>query len=287
MEPCFDAPNDEGEYNFAANGWTKGNGDFAFSTTASNDGIISVGAYVTTTDWVNYKGIPSQYNASQLTGKKQVVGEICDFSSYGVDDNGMPVPTLIAPGKGLISACNNYDVTMFKNGQPGEPDEADPKKKNALLDLCAPVDKNGRKNWYLLAQGTSMSCPHAAGIVALWMQAKPTLTVKDIKDVMKETCVNDEFTTNTAMIPSGNKVQAGYGKIDALAGLKKILGSSTGIETVGAGRRGENLPPVSFEGSQMGGAAHVGEPARGCRPQRLASQPGGCQRRRLPYLGTQ
>ena len=55
----------------------------------------------------------------------------------------------------------------------------------------------------------------------------------DILGVMKNTCINDEFTTNPAMIPSGNKVQAGYGKIDCLAGLKEILGT-TGIETIKA-----------------------------------------------------
>ena len=29
-EPCFDAPTVAGSYDFAANGWTKGNGDIAF-----------------------------------------------------------------------------------------------------------------------------------------------------------------------------------------------------------------------------------------------------------------
>jgi hypothetical protein len=43
---------------------------------------------------------------------------------------------------------------------------------------------------------------------------------------LKETCVNDTWTTDVANIPSGNKIQAGYGKIDALAGLKKILNTS-------------------------------------------------------------
>lgn len=49
--------------------------------------------------------------------------------------------------------------------------------------------------------------------------------------ILKETCVNDTWTTEVANIPSGNKIQAGYGKIDALAGLKKILGT-TAIDIV-------------------------------------------------------
>ena len=62
-------------------------------------------------------------------------------------------------------------------------------------------------------------------VAGVWMQAKPTLSVNDILAVMQKTCVNDEFTTNVAKIPSGNKVQAGLGKIDCLAGLKEILAS--------------------------------------------------------------
>lgn len=45
---------------------------------------------------------------------------------------------------------------------------------------------------------------------------------------MKQTCINDEFT-DIVKIPSHNFAQAGYGKIDALAGLKKILGIETSI----------------------------------------------------------
>ena len=95
-EPCFDAPNNEGYYDFASNGYTKGNGDFTFSTTACNPAVISVGAYVTTNTWVSdYLKETYNYPASSLTGKRQEVGEICDFSSYGIDDNGMPIPTFL------------------------------------------------------------------------------------------------------------------------------------------------------------------------------------------------
>ena len=90
-----------------------------------------------------------------------------------------------------------------------------------------------------------MSTPHTSGIVTLWMQAKPTLTSKEIQEVMKQTCVNDEFTTNVAMIPSHNKVQAGFGKIDCLAGLKKIL-NTTGIEAIEAGGHREATPSTMY-----------------------------------------
>jgi len=238
LEPCFDAPTTIGGYNFASNGYTKGSGDFAFSTSICNDAVISVGAYVTRSSWENKWGNIYGYQPSKVTGAKQEYGEIADFSSYGVDDNGVPRPTIIAPGMGLVSAANNYDQGLFVNGQPGEPTQNSP----VLISL---MEQNNRNNWYYLTQGTSMSCPHAAGIVTLWMQAKPTLTSKEIQETLKVTCRNDAFTTNETLIPSGNKVQAGYGKIDALAGLKSILGI-TGIETVEAGGHREATPATMY-----------------------------------------
>jgi subtilisin family serine protease len=170
----------------------------------------------------------------------QEIGEISDFSSYGLDDNGKPRPTLLAPGMGIISAANNYDENLFLKGAPGTIDT-----EKDLEELCSLVEKHGRKNWYVLEQGTSMSTPVVTGIVALWMQAKPTLTVNEILDVMKNTCVNDEFTTNTAMIPSGNRLQAGLGKIDCLAGLKQILGT-TDIESISMDGHREATPATMY-----------------------------------------
>ena len=235
FEPCFDAPG-----SLASAGFTKGNGDFAFGTSVCNDYVISAGSYVSRNRWVNYKDLIYWYSESKLTGKSPELGAISDFSSYGIDDNGKPHPTLIAPGQGLISGANNYDDTMFMKGAPGIVNV----DKN-LSTLCSNVEKNGRNNWYVLEQGTSMAAPVVTGIVALWLQAKPSLTVNDILGVMKKTCVNDDFTTNVALIPSGNKVQAGFGKIDCLAGLKDILGT-TGIESISIDGHREATPATMY-----------------------------------------
>ena len=233
FEPCFDAP-------AALSGFTKGNGDFALSTSVCNDNVISVGSYITRIKWVNYNNESQSYPKSYLTGRLQEPGEISDFSSYGIDDNGKARPTLIAPGMGLISGASNYDESMFKEKDPGVPDT-----EKDLSTLCPYVDKFGRKNWYWLSQGTSMSAPVVTGIVALWMQAKPTLTTNEILDVMKKTSVNDEYTTDVTKIPSGNKVQAGWGKIDCLAGLKEILGT-TDIETISMDGHREATPSTMY-----------------------------------------
>ena len=245
-EPCFDAPTVAGGYDFAANGWTKGNGDIAFSASICNDAVISVGSYITRTGWNNREGQGVGYPPSTFTGKVQQIGEISDFTSWGTDDNGKSYPTIIAPGQGLISAANNYDYSTFiaDETNPGGavPNPESNEAKNFLIEN---VDKHNRRNWYILEQGTSMSCPHAAGIIALWLQAKPTLTVNEIKSVLKETCVNDTWTTDIANIPSGNKIQAGYGKINAVAGLKKIL-STTAIDIVPVDGHREATPATMY-----------------------------------------
>lgn len=238
-EPCFNAPAPvDGSYDFAANGYTVGSGDFAFNTTICNEGIISAGFYLTRTEWTDHQGVKHTRGVSPLTHKEQVIGEIGDASSYGIADNGLRCPTVIAPGGAIISGASNY--YYYDEEKPGEfyPDLY-------TGDLCTYVNKHGRDNWYMQNSGSSMASSMVTGIVALWLQANPKLSVLDIREVMKETCVNDEWTTNADMIPSHNTTQAGYGKIDCLAGLKEILGT-TAIETIGADGRREATPATMY-----------------------------------------
>jgi subtilisin family serine protease len=251
-EPCFDAPT-EGGYDFKAAGYTKGSGDLACNSSICNDAVISVGSFISRDKWTDWKGNQWSYTESSLTGKTQEVGEISDFSSYGIDDNGKVRPSVIAPGQGIFSGANNYDTAFFLEDQPGVPNE-----DKDLGNLVGSVELNGRKSWYHKDQGTSMSCPHTAGVITLWMQAKPTLTVNEILDVIKETSINDKYTTEPDKIPSGNKAQAGSGKIDCLAGLKKILGV-TAIERIIADENqvspsqldGVDAPVYDLKGQQV------------------------------------
>ena len=233
-EPWLDAPTDKG-YNFAENGYTKGSGEFSFNSMICSDAVISVGSYITRNQWYNYLGESYSCPTSSLTGKKQQVGEISDFSSYAVgDDNGKPYPTLIAPGHRIVSAANNYDTDYFVDGSPGQLNSQ--RRIRSKVVKC--LTEFDRDNWYIQLQGTSMSTPVVTGIVALWMQADPKLTVNRIKEIMKETCDNDQWTTDVAFIPSGHKEQAGYGKVNCLKGLKKILGT-TPVEAISIdGHRG-------------------------------------------------
>lgn len=68
------------------------------------------------------------------------------------------------------------------------------------------------------------------GVAALWLQADPTLTTAQIKEIAKSTAIQDDMVKNTKY-----PVQFGAGKVDAYNGLKKVLeGKSTGLRTVDA-----------------------------------------------------
>ena len=72
--------------------------------------------------------------------------------------------------------------------------------------------------------GTSMSAPAASGIIATWLQANPALTPDDIKLIISDTAITDDFT---AAAPN----RFGYGKINSYEGLNKALQLAS-VETV-------------------------------------------------------
>ena len=63
-----------------------------------------------------------------------------------------------------------------------------------------------------------MSTPVVAGIIALWLQAKPTLTPDDIRGILQRTCLHPE-----EQLTYPNNLY-GFGEIDAYKGLLDILG---------------------------------------------------------------
>ena len=90
-----------------------------------------------------------------------------------------------------------------------------PNQKATMIWKDSPYDS---------ASGPSMACPHVAGIIALWLQAKPGLTFEQVKDVLKNSCDTDEFTAKAPL-------RWGYGKINAQKGLNYLL-TLDGIEEV-------------------------------------------------------
>ena len=181
-------------------GYTDGSGDQSFNIAACTDDVISVGAY---RDRDNWKSIDGNSYYSTSFNSTSHVGGVVPFSSYGVDDNGVARPDVIATGTYIVSAFNRYCL--------------DDKRT-----VCKEVANDGLTYRYGSMSGTSMSAPVVSGIVALWLQAKPSLTTAEVRELLSQSCRNDEYTRLASNTPSGNLVQAGLGKIDALRGIELL-----------------------------------------------------------------
>ena len=137
--------------------------------------------------------------------------DIATFSSYATAEMsplGVAYPWITAPGAVVVAGVNHFHTT-----------DVDKYSYYGAIELVV----NDADNPYATMQGTSMATPVAAGIVALWLQAASeqgkTLTVSQVKEIMRATAINDEYTTTGA-----NASHFGQGKIDALAGIYAING---------------------------------------------------------------
>ncbi len=192
--------------------WTAGSDDMCVSDEATDPNVISIGAYVTANTWNAASG--SSYSMSDV----YTVGDIAYFSSYATasqSPTGIQYPWITAPGARLAAGVNHYHTASV--------DDYSYYGSNFSSDLVV----NSSSYPYAMMEGTSMATPVAAGIVALWLQAATeagkTLTNDDVKTIMKQTAITDSYTTSGA-----NASHFGNGKIDALAGLQQILGSTPG-----------------------------------------------------------
>ena len=167
-------------------GYTLGDSEFSCGDWTSTPNVISVGNYVANTTSRLYTG--SVIDESDL----YTLDDISYKSSYGVSLNGVEQPTVAAPGNNVVSSINHYTC--------------DKEIAESMQWQGYPYDG---------MSGTSMSCPTVSGIIALWLQADPTLTLDEIKEVLAATSRNDEFT-------AASPIKWGYGKIDAAAGIEYI-----------------------------------------------------------------
>ena len=201
--------------------WTAGSDDMSVSDEATMPNVISIGAYISTNRVTDYNG-----TSHNLAGSFPTIGDIAYFSSYATANEsptGLQYPWITAPGATIVSAVNHYDTSgdlSYINGN------------SAQYGLYR-VNSNTTSP-YGSMEGTSMATPAAAGIVALWLQASlennaqhKNLTVNDVKQIMQETAIHDQYTDGGA-----NASHFGNGKIDALAGIQYILGLTGGTITV-------------------------------------------------------
>ena len=184
-------------------------GDNAYSihSPSSAPSVISVGATGYRTGITNYLGEYREYN--QGTN-----GQRSSYSSVGPTYDGRIKPDVMAPGTNVISSYSSYYI------------EAAPDAGDVRWDV-EHFDFQGRTYAWNSNSGTSMSSPIVAGIIALWLQAKPDLSPEEVMGVISRTSRHDPAYTE---YPNN---YYGYGEIDAYAGLLDVLNLSRieGIST--------------------------------------------------------
>ena len=159
---------------------------------------ITVGSTTHRSNYQNHEGV---WRTNVYSDEKE--GLWSPFSSVGPTLDGRIKPDITAPGRNVISAYSSYYLAEH------------PTSTNSDV---AYTDIDGRTYPWRVDSGTSMACPVAAGVIALWLQANPDLTREDIIGVLQRTSRHPEED----MDYPNNKY--GYGEIDAYRGLLDILG---------------------------------------------------------------
>ena len=175
--------------------YVSSNSDCSIGTYAVHDSIISVGAYAARNSYY------SLLSDKIITTGSVTIGQIASFSSYavaGTGPTGKALPTICAPGYNVVAAGNRY--TSYAS--------------NSTYTVMKTEDGSP---WCIMS-GTSMATPAVAGIIALWLQASPRLCVRQLKNIIAETAIHDQYTTGNKGAHFGPN-----GKIDALAGMQLIL----------------------------------------------------------------
>lgn len=170
--------------------------------------IVTVGAMHQCTSFTNIFGEDATYIA--LGSEK---GHLSSFSSCGPTIDNRIKPDVVAPGHNVLSVYNSFY-------EPG-PDE------NVEKKMAYKANAFGKDYAIWTMSGTSMSSPVATGVIALWLQANPSLTPEDIKGVIERTSHQPE----PEFSGTDKNIYYGWGEIDAYAGLLDILGL-TGIKEI-------------------------------------------------------
>ena len=175
--------------------------------------VICVGATFYRDGVINYEGKWKAYRNGP-SGERQT------HSAMGPTFDGRVKPDVMAPGLHIISSYSSYYL------------ESHPNAGDISWDV-AHFDFNGRTYAWNCNSGTSMASPAVAGVIALWLQACPTLSPEDILGVLERTArhYDPELTY------PNNKY--GHGEIDAYRGLLDILGADkiTGVSATPANAR--------------------------------------------------
>lgn len=169
-----------------ATGWAAGDAQYGISEPATTEGCLSVAAF------------SSEY----LLGNGSLQGgTMATFSSWGPTLDERVKPDVSAPGVSVGSAISSFT--------------------NASYSTLTTVPFNSVNYPFARLSGTSMSAPAVSGIAALLLQADPTLTAEEVRQIIRATARTDQFT---GAIPPGGSLRWGMGKVNAYRAITEALG---------------------------------------------------------------
>ena len=195
------------------NRWTAAEKGHDINAPSCFPAVISVGATAHRLSIRNEKGETVDGYSQSPAGTLNV------YSSTGPTMNGLLKPDVVAPGTNIVSAYSHYH--------------------NTESNIVARSEFNGGEYLWGVESGTSMSAPVVAGVIALWLQAKPDLMPEDVRGVLSRSCRQPEED-----LAYPNNLY-GYGEIDAYRGLLDVLGL-TAIEGLSLHQpHGVTIKPVA------------------------------------------
>lgn len=167
---------------------------------------------------------------SVAAGDKQ--GKLADFSSRGVKGKTGTFtidgqtwtwedrPTITAPGVDIISTRVIAPVSSL-----------------AAMDDVNTIEP-AYLPYYTLMSGTSMATPHVAGIVALMLDANPSLSPSEVKEILQQTATN---------MPGNEPWEAGAGYVNAYASVDRAFQTKAYGSTVNLFRQFNSKSEISAE----------------------------------------
>jgi serine protease AprX len=157
------------------------------------------------------------WTISVAAGEKQGLGSPASFSSRGVDNGtgadvaGMPADPALAPNLRPDITAAGVDIKSARLRGVG--------LTNTLGTV--PVVGNDLTTippaylpYYTTSQGTSFSCPHISGVVALMIEANPLLTPDEVVTILRQTAnpmPYEERVVGAGYVDAHNAVRAAMG----------------------------------------------------------------------------
>lgn len=161
---------------FGANG-IAGDSQYSIGEPTCSPDVISVGAYA---------------SGFLTPGGNPAGGTIASFTSTGPLYTEVMKPDISAPGVSVASSISSFT--------------------DASYTTVASINFDGTDYDFARFSGTSMASPCVAGIVALILDANPTLSAAQVKEILKTTARQDN---HTGAITAPGHTRWGMGKVNA------------------------------------------------------------------------